>query len=949
MKTNQFINHRVIWLLVPLLTLFNLSAWADSSYTIGWGTASGTAGTYTNFTTTSGNVTNIVSFTTAQNDGTTSPTYNSNNNDLRLYYGSSTDGNGGSITLTPASGKVITGFVMTTSTSPSVKYSVDGGSATSVSVSSNTYTVSSISAYSSVTIQNVNTTNTQLRIKTIQISYTTAPSYSVTWLVNGENWNTGHGTPSTSVYAGSKVTDLPTEPTTAACDNSKVFVGWTNSSYSHASDAPTVLFKAASAAPTVSANTTYYAVFATATAASKTVTYPISLLDNFGTPSGTAPAGSSASIAETYTTTKQMTEGNSQTVTLTGWGTTNITNITLSMKSNKSSGAGKLSYSTNSGSTYSYIVGSSSAGVAFNNASWYGAWSQSYVDISKTVNFTGTANNTIKIKIEATASSIYCESYSITYAGTNYTYYVTTCETCADPTALGKGSFNSSTHVQPITWTSEAGKVDICYSTSSTEPDDSPGSGYTVISGQTGSTSTSNTYNLDVSSLAPGNYYVWARSVCSASASSDWKAMASPGYFTLPGYTLSIAKSGGGSSSTTDPAVGDHSVTVGNSVSITASPASGYLFTSWSKTAGTLSSTTDNPTTFTMGNANATVTATFSEIKVSSLSLKATQTGESDKTGNDLTMSMYPGEGQASDPLEHSATVKFNQVLPADALDQSYTWSVRVKASGAADWTAVSFSDNELGTNAVLQKFNKNTGTLQAKAAGEAEIKITANDGSGVSAKVTITVTNVALTSLNVGKSSTTLYMGQTEEIAVTYTPANTTTKGYTTGSYTYVKKESTSTNAKIVLTGKSVTKQESETVTLTSSDAGAKTATIAVTIKPLPLVHFVDIIHNEEFDNVVATTDGTTVTFAKTVPTHDDLDVPGSGNDCEKEHLHLIGWIRSDYTKVANYMNGTADAPTNEEITGAGTGYYYTAGADITLTDAMHGKTFYAVWAKTE
>lgn len=155
-----------------------------ATYTLGWGEATGTAGTYTNFTATSGSVSGIVSFTTAKNGASTAPAYNSNNKDLRLYYGSG--GNGGSITLTPAEGVTITGFVMTTSTSPSVKYTVDGGAATSVSASSNTYTVSGISATTSLMIQNVNTTNTQLRIKTIEITYTAAaatkceaPTFSV--------------------------------------------------------------------------------------------------------------------------------------------------------------------------------------------------------------------------------------------------------------------------------------------------------------------------------------------------------------------------------------------------------------------------------------------------------------------------------------------------------------------------------------------------------------------------------------------------------------------------------------------------------------------------------------------------------------------------------------------------------------------------------------------------
>ena len=51
----------------------------------------------------------------------------------------------------------------------------------------------------------------------------------------------------------------------------------------------------------------------------------------------------------------------------------------------------------------------------------------------------------------------------------------------------------------------------------------------------------------------------------------------------------------------------------GGKVTLTATPASGYTFSSWevSGTGSTLSSTTTNPTTFTMGTANATVTANF--------------------------------------------------------------------------------------------------------------------------------------------------------------------------------------------------------------------------------------------------------------------------------------------------------------------------------------------------
>lgn len=145
---------------------------AISTYTIGWGAASGTTGTYSNFTDTSGSVSGLLSFSSAKNSSTSEPAYNSNNNELRLYYNS--QGNGGSITITPEEGVTIKGFVMMTSTNPSVKYFVDGGSGTSISASNYTYTATNLTVSSSLKIQNVNTSNTQLRISTIALTLETA-------------------------------------------------------------------------------------------------------------------------------------------------------------------------------------------------------------------------------------------------------------------------------------------------------------------------------------------------------------------------------------------------------------------------------------------------------------------------------------------------------------------------------------------------------------------------------------------------------------------------------------------------------------------------------------------------------------------------------------------------------------------------------------------------------
>ena len=90
------------------------------------------------------------------------------------------------------------------------------------------------------------------------------------------------------------------------------------------------------------------------------------------------------------------------------------------------------------------------------------------------------------------------------------------------------------------------------------------------------------------------------------------------------------------------------------------------------------------------------------------------------------------------------------------------------------------------------------------------------------------------------------------------------------------------------------------------------------------------------------------TVNMVQSTPTHVDVAVPGTGNSCEKTHLHLIGWIRSDYSKVAAYMAGTGDAPTTEELSGAGSDYWFLPDADINV-ETFNGKTFYAVWAKLQ
>ena len=150
--------------------------------------------------------------------------------------------------------------------------------------------------------------------------------------------------------------------------------------------------------------------------AKKTVTYTVTSTSAVSV-SGDAPSGSSETFSNTYTSNKnQLTGGNSMTLTLSGYKGMIVKGLTLSMKSNSSSGAGYLSVKAGDQSLGS--IGSSSSGVKFNDALWNGAWSTSYVDVTpKLTNtaYTVQSGENLVIVIGATANSLYCQSFTIEY------------------------------------------------------------------------------------------------------------------------------------------------------------------------------------------------------------------------------------------------------------------------------------------------------------------------------------------------------------------------------------------------------------------------------------------------------------------------------------------------------------------------------------------------------
>ena len=145
----------------------------------------------------------------------------------------------------------------------------------------------------------------------------------------------------------------------------------------------------------------------------KTVTYAVTSKTEVST-SGTAPNGSSIAFNSTSANeVAQMTNGKSQTYTLTGYDGVTIKKVILSMKSNKKNGAGKFSLIAGTTSLASILEGTS-----FNQ--WYDntSYSSTYKDVNVAMtndNYLIGKDEKVVLKIEATVNSLYCQSITIVY------------------------------------------------------------------------------------------------------------------------------------------------------------------------------------------------------------------------------------------------------------------------------------------------------------------------------------------------------------------------------------------------------------------------------------------------------------------------------------------------------------------------------------------------------
>ena len=192
------------------------------------------------------------------------------------------------------------------------------------------------------------------------------------------------------------------------------------------------------------------------------------------------------------------------------------------------------------------------------------------------------------------------------------------------------------------------------------------------------------------------------------------------------------------------------------------------------------------------------------------------------------------------------------------------------------------------------------------------------------------------------------LYIGQSARLDVAYTPSTVVSgkKTYTRDKdNTYINWVGGLQSGYTTISGKASTGENTTAVTFTHADGPTKT--VNVKVLPLPLTHFVDLVHGKAFADVAATIVENALSATKSTPISDDWVTPNA-NKCESDHLHLVGWIREDWPALEAYLNGTGDKPTTTAIVGAGSSYFFAPGASINV-QTFNGVTFYAVWAKVE
>ena len=127
-------------------------------------------------------------------------------------------------------------------------------------------------------------------------------------------------------------------------------------------------------------------------------------------PSGDIPEGATCTYVQTARNNGQMTAGNTIDLTIDGYDGVTLQSVTLTMKSNKASGAGELQMKVGNADVWNI------ADQAFNTSSWAGKYSTDWVEISHSLDGRVVPKGAaITLHIKASANSLYLQSVKLNY------------------------------------------------------------------------------------------------------------------------------------------------------------------------------------------------------------------------------------------------------------------------------------------------------------------------------------------------------------------------------------------------------------------------------------------------------------------------------------------------------------------------------------------------------
>ena len=331
----------------------------------------------------------------------------------------------------------------------------------------------------------------------------TIENYDVTWMVNGENYTTGD--PSGNADYNTQVSTLPTAPSAPEGCSDKVFKGWSTSNLGKTTgqSAPADLFTTAGGSPTITAATTFYAVWADETPESSTTTwtkqdnttdyatgtYIIVTKDNYAfngiMSSGHGQIVSSGAVSFTANVATSIPSG-AQELTLTRIGTKQyrismvevIEDVpTTKYLYAKAASSGNLSWTTESTEYGTYYWYNSDTGGPLRYHHGYGKSGTDYAYLRTSGTTTG---GSIRTYGNAGGDgTIYLVKKGTVVTPASWNNYVTECDApaeCGTPTfSVDAGTY---TEVQTVTISTVTDGATIRYTTDGTAPTSSSGTVY---------------------------------------------------------------------------------------------------------------------------------------------------------------------------------------------------------------------------------------------------------------------------------------------------------------------------------------------------------------------------------------------------------------------------------------------------------------------------------------